>query len=66
MANHPGGVRSLLQRCANASNKGAVWAALGIAFLALGVLGQKTVYIGIGAAFLAIGFGRVRRARRSL
>jgi hypothetical protein len=66
MSNHAGAGRSLLQRCAAASNKSGVWVALGIAFLALGVLGPRAVYIALGAAFLAIGFGCTRRSRRSL
>jgi hypothetical protein len=56
--------KGFLERCAELSRSGAVWVALGVAFLVLGISSSSGAYIGLGAAFLAIGIGRTLRRRR--
>ena len=55
--------KGFLQHCAEASSRGTVWITLGIVFLVLGISNSNGAYIGLGAAFLAIGFTRKRRSR---
>jgi hypothetical protein len=56
--------KGFLERCADASARGTVWIALGVAFFVLGVTSSSGAYIGLGAAFLAIGVSRAARWRR--
>jgi hypothetical protein len=55
--------KGFLQHCAEASARGTVWITLAIVFFVLGVSNSNGAYIGLGAAFLAIGFTRKRRSR---
>jgi hypothetical protein len=66
MANLTAGSSGLLKRCAQASRKtgGMIWATLGIAFLVFGISSSVGAYVGMGAAFLAIGLGLVMRKPR--
>jgi hypothetical protein len=56
--------KGFVQRCAEASARGTVWIALGVAFLVLGVTSSSGGYIGVGAAFVAIGVSRAARRKR--
>jgi hypothetical protein len=49
------------KRCSAATNTREAWLALGITFLVLGFLRPSGAFIGLGAAFLAIGAVRKRR-----
>jgi hypothetical protein len=40
-----------------------VWVGMGSAFLALGSFGQSPVYMGVGAALLAVGLTAHKRSR---
>ena len=60
------GIKGLLKRCREASRgSSGTWIALGTVFLVLGISSHATPYLGIGAAFLAIGLGMAARKRRS-
>lgn len=61
MTGHKGNVSGLWKRCSAATNTREVWFAVGITFLILGFLRPSTAFIGVGAAFLAIGAARKRR-----
>ncbi len=55
--------KGFLQHCAEASSRGTVWITLAIVFFVLGVSNSSGAYVGLGAAFLAIGLTRKRRSR---
>ena len=61
MTAHTSHVSGLLKRCSAATNTREVWFALGITFLILGLMRPSGAFIGLGAAFLAIGITRKRR-----
>ena len=63
MPEDPVGLGGWLKRCSAATNTREVWVAIGVVFLVLGLMGKSGAYLGIGAAFLAIGFTRKRRLR---
>jgi multisubunit Na+/H+ antiporter MnhG subunit len=55
----------LLQRLADAFKRthAMVWVGMGSAFLVLGTLRQAPVFMGIGAALLAVGLTAHKRSR---
>ncbi|MSO62046.1 MAG: hypothetical protein EXQ50_08155 [Acidobacteria bacterium] len=54
-----------LQRCAAAFRRphAMVWVGMGSAFLALGTFRQSPVFMGVGAALLAVGLTAHKRSR---
>jgi hypothetical protein len=63
MADFKRGLKGLFRRCTATTKTSEVWVAVGVVFLVLGVMGSGA-YLGLGAAFLAIGLAR--RHRRSV
>ena len=61
MTDSTGGLRGLLKRCSMATNTAEVWFAVGITLLVLGLARPSGGFVGLGAAFLAIGIARKRR-----
>ena len=57
------GLGGWLKRCSAATNTREVWLVIGVVFFVLGLMRQSGPYLGIGAAFLAIGFTRTSRRR---
>ena len=64
MADVNGGLKGMFARCSAATNTSEVWAASGVVFLALGIMGYSVAFFVIGAAFLAIALTRRRGSVR--
>ena len=63
MASDTTSSKGFLQRCVDASSSGTAWITLGIVFFVLGITRRSGAFIGLGAAFLAIGLRRKTRNR---
>lgn len=61
MADGSAGIRAILSRCSYAATSGAIWIALGVTFLVMGISRPSGAYIGLAAAFLVLGLRRVTR-----
>lgn len=66
MADFNGGLKGLFRRCTATTTTSEVWVAVGVVFFVLGVMGYSGAYVGLGAAFLAIGFARRHRQRSAV